>query len=119
MDNFPTLSHLFVHNECDIARSGWFDEVDEVDEKSRYLEGWASSDGRFIRFRNGVPYRDKDRTIATLLAALHYATGQDSFNRFFSYADETRHNSLVPYSHAGFSAWIERGEGGEAIALKA
>ena len=101
---FPLLSHLFIYNECDIFRMLW---VDEVNGESRFREGWASGDGRFVRFADGEPYRDKDRTIATLLAALHYATGQDSFNRFFSYADETRDTELVPYAHTGFSTWLE------------
>jgi hypothetical protein len=101
---FPTLSHLFIYNECDICKTVWCDEVEGI---PQLREGWWSSDGRFIRFDNGVPYRDKDRTIATLLAALHYATAQGHFNRFFSYADETRNTDLVPYAHTGHSAWLE------------
>ena len=105
LPGFPVLDHLFVYNECDISRTSWLDEVDGV---NRFRDGWVSGDGRFVRFRSdGTPCRDKDRTVATLLASIHYAVGRDAFNRFFSYADETRATDLVPYAHEGFSTWLE------------
>jgi hypothetical protein len=66
--------------------------------------GWHAADGRFHRFdSNGNIYRDKDRTIASLLASLHIATGWNTFNRFFSYTDEARDDRLLPYEHRGLT----------------
>lgn len=107
---FPILSHLFVYDECDIVRTI---RSDEIDGTYKFQDGWCSTDGRFIRFASGKPKRDKDRTIAALLATLHYATSQEDFNRFFSYTDEIRETDLVPYEHYGFSTWLEPDENDE------
>jgi hypothetical protein len=69
----------------------------------------VSEDGRVVR--------DKDRTIAQLLAALHIAVAEEEaaaraappfgdFNRFFSYQDEIRNQRIIPYKYAATSrAW--------------
>jgi hypothetical protein len=107
LQGFPVLSNLLVHNECEICHTTWSDEDNG---QLRLRDGWVSCDGRFTRFdAKGIPYRDKDRTIATLLGAVQCATAADldSFNRFFSYVDETRNTSLIPYAYGGFSTWYE------------
>lgn len=96
---FPVLKHLFIYDSCVISHA--FDG-------ETHSEGWWSRDGRFIRFdQNAKAYRDRDCTIATLLAALHLAIGRDTFNRFFSYVVETNQIGVVPYPHEGFSPWLE------------
>ncbi|MEQ1903460.1 MAG: DUF6602 domain-containing protein [Pirellulaceae bacterium] len=106
LNGFPVLDSLLVYNECETLRTTWSKSNPE------YLaDGWATMDGRFTRFHEGTPVRDKDRTIASLLANLHHATEPEKFNRFFSYVDETRDNRLVNYEYAGFTPWFE----GDAI----
>lgn len=104
LDDFPLLEHLMIYAEAEIS-------LTYGNEESTVLPmhlGWHTRDGRFHRFNtDGKVYRDKDRTIASLLASLHIATGWDTFNRFFSYADETRDDKLLPYRHGGFS-WCWR-----------
>lgn len=104
LNGLPLLDKLYIYNECEIGRSGWVEDWDA--EELRVWDGWASSDGRFIRFANQTPFRDSDRTIASLLAAIHWHVNSgESFNRFFSYMEETRDPNLVPYDHTGFSVW--------------
>jgi hypothetical protein len=100
LDGFPILRHLYVYGEAEISYIYGFDQ-------SVMNAGWASQDGRFKRFDNdGQVYRDKDRTIASLLANLHYASERENFNRFFSYMDETNNNALLPFPHSGCTwAW--------------
>jgi hypothetical protein len=67
--------------------------------------GWSTQSGKFARHdENGVMRRSGDRTIASLLASLHYVASED-FNRFYSYVDETRTNE-GDYPHHGFSEWL-------------
>jgi hypothetical protein len=102
---FPILNHFFIYNEADIHESGWYVTGSPGE------SGWVSGDGRFIRFRaDGAPYRDRDRTIASLLATVHLSLGMEHFNRFFSYADETRRQDVVRYPHYGFSCWLRKTE---------
>lgn len=101
LDDFPLLEHLMIYAEAEISLIYGNDEFGVM---PMHL-GWHAQDGRFHRFdQDGRVYRDKDRTIASLLASLHIATGWDTFNRFFSYTDETRDHTLLPYSHSG-STW--------------
>jgi hypothetical protein len=72
-----------------------------------FSSGWYNMDGKFKRFKpSGTVFRDRDRTIAALLARLHVTMGLDKFNRFFSYPDETRDDKLLPYRYHGINwAW--------------
>jgi hypothetical protein len=95
---YPYLSRLFVHNECDIA------ELHELTQSANHSFGWRTFDGKFTRIgSDGQPFRDKDRTIAALLAALHWHTGSRHFNRFFSYTDEVIGREVIPYEHSGYT----------------
>lgn len=110
-DGYPFLNMLVVHNECEISAVHGMDTIG-----GRYVHrfGWYSRDGCFVRVgKDGALYRDKDRTIASLLAALHWACGREHFNRFFSYADEIKHHRVaLPYAHDGTSwAWSNLPEG--------
>jgi hypothetical protein len=103
LDNFPLLDSLMIYNEAEIRNTFTF-----AADKTLKL-GWFSTDGRFRRFnKQNEIYRDKDRTIASLLANLHLYTARESFNRFFSYMDETRDETILPYRHHGYS-WCWEG----------
>jgi hypothetical protein len=110
---FPVLDKLLVYNDSEILRCVWSDKVDE---KFVSKEGFYTVDGRFTRFdSNGNAYRGGDRTIASLLASIHYSLGRN-FNRFFSYTDETRSpGNHIPYEYHGFDFFIEDDD--EAIKL--
>jgi len=104
LNGFPVLDALFVYNECEIRHTLCSESSPEY-----WADGWLSMDGRFTRFNSGKPFRDTDRTVAMLLANLHYASEPDKFNRFFSYVDETRDDKIVKYQYNGFTAWFEGG----------
>ena len=91
---------MLVHNEYEIT------ELIHLHGSTHWESGWNIAGGKFVRVApDGSLYRDKDRTIATLLAAIHWDVGRDDFNRYFSYMDEIKqHESELPYEHRGFSA---------------
>lgn len=109
-DGYPFLRHLFVHNECEISSLYGLEEV-----AGRYVHsfGWHSQDGRFTRVdKDGKLYRDKDRTIASLLAELHWACGREQFNRFFSRTDEVKNQFKSQGLHEDITwAWPDIAEG--------
>jgi len=97
---FPLLDTLYIYNECKISNCVWSDSNSDM------KLGYSTDSGQFIRHdKEGNPYRKGDSTISFLLAGLHYAIDEE-FNRFYSYADETRESNKVPYKHYGFSAWL-------------
>jgi hypothetical protein len=68
--------------------------------------GFSTSGGRFVRFDdNGAPIEAGDRTVASLLAGIHYSL-EVPFNRFFSYAQQTNRTDLFPHPHQGFTPWL-------------
>jgi hypothetical protein len=78
--------------------------IHEFTDPDDYSFGWRSFDGRFTRIdSSGRPFRLKDRTIAALLAALHWDTHRGHFNRFFSYTDEVRGRKVIAYKRSGYS----------------
>jgi hypothetical protein len=101
LKGFPRLEKLFIYNECEVGESGW------TMSGSQNIElGYVTDFGKFVRHNSeGVPEPSGDRTIASLLAGLHYAVGDD-FNRFYSYVDETRQIDPTKYKHHGFTAWL-------------
>jgi hypothetical protein len=104
-DGYPFLMKLLVHQECEIGSI--FGMEDQADGGSRF--GMHTSDGRFTRIdENDQPFRDRVRTIASLLASLHYLVAKDEFNRFFSYVDEVRGQDLLDFAHEGIE-WAYRG----------
>jgi hypothetical protein len=104
LDGFPLLDNLYIYGEAEISCVLGSDKSP----MDGMHFGWFSSDGRFKRFdAAGNVYRDKDRTIAALLACLHVTMGLEKFNRFFSYPDETRDDKVLPYKHYGFD-WTWR-----------
>jgi hypothetical protein len=104
VDGYPFLQQLLIHNEAQIIGSL---QVEQTPQGFIDHYGWSTWDGCFIRItRGGNLIRDKDRTIAQLLAALHIAVAEEDFNRFFSYQDEVRNQSIIPYRYATSSrAW--------------
>ena len=103
-DGYPFLEQLLIHNEAQILSVVGIESTPQGYKDSF---GWTCLDGRFVRFKpDSTVFRDKDRTIAALLASLHLAVAEEDFNRFFSYQDEVRDSTLLPYKHAGASwAW--------------
>ncbi|MGI0493529.1 DUF6602 domain-containing protein [Alkalinema pantanalense CENA528] len=94
---FPILENLYIYGESEISSTLGIEANSDG-----FFFGWQSLDGCFIRFdEKGVAYRDKDRTVAALLARLHITMGLDCFNSFFSYTEETRDPNLIPYQHRG------------------
>jgi hypothetical protein len=106
---YPILDTLLIYNECEIS----FTYVgDSETGHTIWRDGWYSRDGRFTRFNEQKkPYRDKDRTVASLLARLQLVTGEENFNRFFSYMDETNKDDLISYEHRGFTPVWDGGQG--------
>jgi len=104
VDGYPFLQQLLIHNEAQIIGSV---QVEQTQGGFKDHYGWSAWDGCFIRVsKDGSLFRDKDRTIAYLLAALHMAVAEDDFNRFFSYRDEVKSQSILPYKYAASeSAW--------------
>lgn len=98
VNGYPLLQQFLIHNEAQIVATA------QIEESSQgYVDhyGWSAWDGCFIRVNNdGSLRRDKDRTIAALLAALHLAVAEEDFNRFFSYQDEVRNQRSLPYKYA-------------------
>lgn len=87
----PMLHSLMIYNEWEISEVQGLGE----DNPREHMVGWHSRRGRFVRVdERGQLFLDRDRTIASLLASLHWAVAKDKFNRFFSYADEVRSNDV-------------------------
>jgi hypothetical protein len=105
-DGYPIMHSLFVHNLAEIHS---IMRVDTPDRGTSWRDsfGWRSISGRFTRVAaDGTLFHDKDRTIASLLAALHWRISRDDFNRFFSYTDEVRDRDALPFTDGGISfAW--------------
>jgi hypothetical protein len=104
-DGYPFLTQLHIHNECEISAIHGV-ELDESGSDEMVAQfGWLVQDGRFVRIdSHGLPYRDRDRTVASLLASLHTkVVPMEHFNRFFSYADEVRGQDVLGYRHHGIT----------------
>jgi hypothetical protein len=98
VDGYPFLQQLLIHNEAQIIGTA---QIEQTPEGFRDHYGWSAWDGCFIRVsKDGSLFRDKDRTIAYLLAALHMAVAENDFNRFFSYRDELNSQGTLPYKYA-------------------
>jgi len=104
IDGYPLLQQFLIHNEAQIIGSV---QVDQAAQGFVDHYGWSAWDGCFIRAsRDGGLIRDKDRTIAQLLALLHIVIAEEDFNRFFSYQDEVRNQTAIPYRYATMArAW--------------
>jgi hypothetical protein len=108
-DGYPFLQKLLIHNEAEISL---LIEAAGASGPFIYNFGWSSFDGRFARVdSDGKLFRDKDRTVASLLADLHWIVAKEDFNRFFSRVDEVKDRSRLPYEHSGMSrAWCDVGD---------
>jgi hypothetical protein len=99
LKGFPLLDRLYIYNECEISKVVWIEEnIDGA------VDGYVTVSGQFVRHDPSGSFNHRgDRTIASLLAGLHYSVS-DSFNRFYSYVDETRVGTN--YRHHGLTAWL-------------
>jgi hypothetical protein len=101
LKGFPRLDKLFLYNDCEISKIGWASTDD-----SGFQEGYCSESGKFLRHDSvGAASRSGDRTVASLLAGLHYVAGKD-FNRFYSYVDETRESVSREDLENGYTSWL-------------
>ncbi|MDH4162759.1 MAG: hypothetical protein OEW15_08715 [Nitrospirota bacterium] len=110
-DAFPVLNKMLIYNECEIG-----DVYGSEKHGNKFIStyGWYSTDGRFTRIgQDGAPYRDKDRTIASLLAALHWDTDKSNFNRFFSYTEEVKNDQILAYKYRG-NTWAFKLDEGQS-----
>lgn len=94
LKGFPRLERLFLYDQFEISETGWGGYADQA-----MQTGYSTASGRFAR--SGNSERSGDRTVASLLASLHYATAEE-FNRFYSYADESREN----IANSAFFPWL-------------
>jgi hypothetical protein len=92
------LDNLFCYNEFIVSLSANI-------ESHEILMGWSTIIGKFIRYNKDEMFYDGDSTISKLLANIHWALDNNSFNRFYSYHDENRENGFQ-----GFSKWLEKSE---------
>jgi len=111
LDHFPLLNSMMIYNESLIKLCYFPTGVGGDQDFTRTGLGWYSQDGRFARVAStGELYRDKDRTVAWLLAELHLTLGLDNFNRFFSYLDEAKSGERLPYKYDGYNlGWDDVG----------
>ncbi|TGD94912.1 DUF6602 domain-containing protein [Methylobacterium nonmethylotrophicum] len=100
----PRLSKLYMYNECTITEAISLDEHGHAPSL-----GYVCESGKFSRIKeDGSTYIGGDKTIADLLASLHYLTS-DNFNRFYSYAEEII-GVKNTYSHKGYTQWLNGSE---------
>jgi hypothetical protein len=102
---FPRLNKLLVYNEFEIAAVGGGLRGD-----TGWYEGYMTEYGKFLRHgADGVPTRQGDRTVASLLANLHVAVTENfrGFNRFFSYADESDPDLSAEEYQKRVTVWMD------------
>lgn len=97
LKGLPRLDALYVYNECEVGATAC------VPEGGPIHSGYSAHSGRFLREKQGDVFRSGDRTVSSLLAHLHHAVS-DKFNRFYSYADESR--DTVPDEPFSFTPWL-------------
>ena len=96
--NFPVLTKAFIYNDCSVEST-----IYQKDNEDSF--GYNTRQGKFvIPDGKGNPALGKDRTIASLVAAIHY-TLDAPFNPLLSYLDKTSRDPL-PHAAAGYSEWL-------------
>lgn len=100
LEGFPILNSAFIYGDCEVQR-----EI-EIIEQQPLRVGFGTHRGKFVRFQDdGRAILEGDKTVASLLAGIHWALGT-SFNRFFSYADQTNREDIYPHPCQGFTPWL-------------
>jgi hypothetical protein len=107
LKGFPILDSVYVYDDCEVSR------VVDVDTEGTGLRvGFSTYRGKFVRFTDeGQPILEGDKTVASLLAGIHYSL-EVPFNRFFSYVDQTNRIDIYPHRYQGFTPWLEGDEVG-------
>jgi hypothetical protein len=101
LERFPVIEAAYIYNDCEVK------SLINLDEKGY---GFGTYNGKFVRFdEDNEAYENGDKTIASLLAGVHWSL-ETPFNRFFSYADQTNRTNLFPHKNQGFSRWLEDDE---------
>lgn len=100
LKRFPVLDSAYIYNDCVVSK------VININGNLGISFGFGTSNGKFIRLdKNDAPYEDGDRTVASLLAGVHYSL-DTLFNRFFSYQEHINRADVCPHKHQGFSPWL-------------
>lgn len=106
LHGLPVISHAFIYDDSCVTLTTY--SIDNGDPE--FSVGWYTTPGKFTRFDvEENPRFEGDRTVASLIAAIQVSLDSNldqSFNRFFSYLDETRAD-LVKFEHLGFSLWLD------------
>jgi len=104
LSGMPYLDAAYIYDNCEV---GYCVASSKRDGKGIAESGWSTRPGKFVRIdADGKPFLSGDKTIASLLAAIHYNLGVN-FNRFFSYAGEARLKiDEIPFEHYGFEPWL-------------
>lgn len=104
LESFPILKSASIYNDCIVSSGAHIDSADKIS------FGFHTEPGKFVRYESdGTHIVGGDRTIASLLATIHWSLGTP-FNRFFSYFDQTNRFDLPFHEHRGFTAWLKDDE---------
>jgi hypothetical protein len=105
--NFPILNKAFIYNNCCVGNTIYHSVEGEIS------FGYQTTQGKFIvPDAEGNPVLAGDKTIASLVAAIH--TYLDvPFNPLFSYFDKTSRIDIIPHKFQGYEKWLS----GEDIKL--
>lgn len=101
LPRLPILDAFMVYRNCEVSSVTWFSGLEDE------LEfGFGTHRGRFVRYgEDGTPSLSGDKTIASLLARIHYSLGSP-FNTAFAYVDQTRQLDVLPHEHDGYETWL-------------
>lgn len=96
---YPVLDAAYIYNDCIVSAMAWI-EGDEL------LDGYATERGQFVRYgRRQHPELAGDRTVAALVADVHWHLLGHYFNPILAYVDQERRVNVLPHKHAGQTLW--------------
>lgn len=102
----PILDAFYIYNDCEVSLIVNIPE----DERGELCEGFATMRGRFVEYdEEGTPYLSGDKTIASLLARVHWVL-DIPFNTAFAYVDQTKRLDVLPHEYSGFEVWLSGDE---------
>jgi len=97
---FPFLDAFMIYGDCEASSVAWFSEDKDV------TFGFSTNRGQFVRYdSDGAPFLSGDKTIASLIAHIHYSLDSD-FNTAFAYVDQTRRVDVLPHERDGYEVWL-------------
>jgi hypothetical protein len=98
----PIPEAFMVYGDCEISSVVWVPE----EEDSEVTFGFSTNRGQFVRYSpDGSPVLSGDKTIASLIARIHYSLNSH-FNTAFAYVDQTRRVDVLPHEREGYEVWL-------------